>query len=106
MAGGVRMASQGPLDLRDTKVTWEKPAALEHQAPLGPLGILGPKGLALGTSAASSWFSTVRQTESPPAPWACPGSGRATVCYTWKDRRKLTTKTSVRTEHVAAISTA
>lgn len=31
MAGGVRMASQGTLDLRDTKVTWEKLAALEHQ---------------------------------------------------------------------------
>lgn len=31
MAGGVRMASQDRLGLRDTKGTPEKPAALEHQ---------------------------------------------------------------------------
>ena len=31
MAGGVRMASQGPLGLRDIKVTWEKQAVQEHQ---------------------------------------------------------------------------
>lgn len=31
MAGGARMACQGLLGLRDTKVTWEKPAALEPQ---------------------------------------------------------------------------
>lgn len=31
MAGGARMASQGRLGLRDTEVTREKPAALEHQ---------------------------------------------------------------------------
>lgn len=42
MAGGVRMASQGPLGLRDIKVTWEKQAVQEHQALLGPWGILGP----------------------------------------------------------------
>lgn len=31
MAGGARMASQGLPGLQDTKVTWEKPASLEHQ---------------------------------------------------------------------------
>lgn len=95
MAGGARMASQGRLGLRDTKGTREKPAALEHQDLLAPLGIPGPKGSALDTSVASSWFSTVRRMESPPAPRACPGSGRATVCSTLKDRREHTIRTSV-----------
>lgn len=36
MAGGVKMASQGPRGLQDTKVTWEKQAAQEHQVLLGP----------------------------------------------------------------------
>ena len=31
MAGWVRMASQGPLGLRDIKVIWEKQAVQEHQ---------------------------------------------------------------------------
>ena len=31
MAGEVRMASQGPLGLRDIKGTWEKRAVQEHQ---------------------------------------------------------------------------
>lgn len=31
MAGGVRMAFQGPRGLRDIKATWEKQAAQEHQ---------------------------------------------------------------------------
>lgn len=31
MAGGARMACRGLLGLRDTKATWEKPAALEPQ---------------------------------------------------------------------------
>lgn len=31
MAGGARMACQGPLGLLDTQATWEKPAALEPQ---------------------------------------------------------------------------
>lgn len=54
MAEGARMVSLGLLGLLGTKVTWEKLAVLEHQAPLVPLGILGPKGLALDTSVASS----------------------------------------------------
>lgn len=68
------------------------------QALLGPLGTLGPKGLGLDTSAASSWFSTVRRTENPPALRACPSSGRATASYTWKDRRRRTVKTLVGVE--------
>lgn len=74
------------------------PPPLFLQALLGPLGILGPKGSALDTWVASSWFSTVRQMESLPAPRACPGSGQATVCSTWKDRREHTIRTSVSTE--------
>ena len=31
MAGGVRMASQGPPGLWDIKATWEKQAVQEHQ---------------------------------------------------------------------------
>ena len=31
MAGEARMAFQGPLGLRDAKVTWEKRAAQEYQ---------------------------------------------------------------------------
>lgn len=72
------------------------------QALLGPLGTPGPKGLGLATSVASSWFSTVRRTESPPVPRACPGSGRATVSYTWKDRRRHTIRTSVCVRRVVA----
>lgn len=89
------MAFLGLLGLPDVKVTQEKTAIPEDQGLLVPLGILGPKGLVLDTSVASSWFSTVRRTRSPPAPWACPGSGLGIVCYTWKGKRKLTIKTLV-----------
>lgn len=34
MAGGARMASQGPLGLLEAKGTREKPAALEHQVKI------------------------------------------------------------------------
>lgn len=90
MAGGARMASLDLRGLRDAKVTLERRAVLEHQAPLVQLVILGPRGLALDTSVASSWFSTVRQIKNQPALWACLGFGRGTACYTWKGRRKRT----------------
>lgn len=94
-ARGAGMESLGLLGLLDTKVTLEKPAALEHQAPLVLLGTLAPKGLALVTSVASSSSSTVRQTKNLPVPWACPGSGLGIASCTWKDKRRLTTKTLV-----------
>jgi hypothetical protein len=65
------------------------------QALLVPLVILDPKGLALDTSVASSWFSIVKQIKNLSALWACPISGLGTVYYTWKDRRKHTIKTLV-----------
>lgn len=90
MVGGARTASLDLPDLWDTKVTLERRAVLEQQALLVQLVILGPRGLALDTSVASSWFSTVRQTKNRPALWACLGFGQGTACYTWKDRRRRT----------------
>lgn len=92
MAEGARMASLDLPGLWDRKVTLEKRVVLEHQALLVRLVILGPRGLALDTSVASSWFSTVRQIKSQPALWVCPGFGRGTACYTRKDRRRHTIK--------------
>lgn len=90
MVGGARMASLDLQDLWDAKVTLERRAILEHQALLVRLVILGPRGLALDTSVASSWFSTVRQIKNRPALWVCLGFGQGTACYTWKDRRRHT----------------
>lgn len=95
MAGGARMASLDLLGLQDTQVTLERLAALELQALLVQLVILGPRGLALDTSVASSLFSTVRQIKNPLALWVCPGFGPDTACYTWKDRRRHMIKTLV-----------
>lgn len=92
MAEGARMASLDLLGLWDTEVTLERQAVLEHQALLVQPVILGPRGLALDTSVASSWFSTVRQLKNQPALWVCLGFGQDTACYTWKDRRRHTIK--------------
>lgn len=92
MAEEARMASLDLPGLLDTKVTLERRAVQEHQALLVQLVILGPRGLALDSSAASSWFSTVRQTRNLPALWACLSFGQGTACYTWKDRRRHTIK--------------
>lgn len=91
-AGGARMASLDLPGLRDAKVTLERLAALEHQALLVHLVILGPRVLALDTSVASSLFSTVRQIKNLSALWVCRGFGLGTVCCTWKDRRRHTIK--------------
>lgn len=48
------MVSLGLLDLLDTKVMLERLVALEPQALLVPLVILGTEELALDTSVASS----------------------------------------------------
>lgn len=92
MAGGARTASLDLPDLLDAKVTLERQVVLEHQVLLVQLVILGPRGLALDTSVASSWFSTVRQIKNQPALWACLSFGQDTACYTWKDRRRPTIK--------------
>lgn len=92
MAEGARMAFLDLPGLLDAKVTLERQGVLEHQALLVQLVILGPRGLALDPSVASSWFSTVRQTRNHPALWACLGFGQGTACCTWKDRRRRTIK--------------
>lgn len=93
MAEGARMASLGLLGLQDTEGTLVRQAALDQQVLLGPLGMLDPQGSVLDSSVASFWSCTVRPTKNPCAQQACPSSGLATACYSWKGKRRLTTRT-------------
>lgn len=69
--------------------------SLFNQVLLGPLGMLDPQGSVLDSSVASFWSCTVRLTKNPCAQQACPSSGLATACCSWKGKRRLTTRTLV-----------